>query len=37
MPQIDFEKFTEKIEPFTPLWFDEFTKMHKLVIEAWSA
>lgn len=34
MPQIDFEKFTEKIELFTPLWFDEFTKVSKLVDEA---
>lgn len=34
MPQIDFEKCTEKIERFTPLWFDEFTKMSRLVDEA---
>lgn len=34
MPQIDFEKITEKIEKFTPLWFDEFTKISKLVDEA---
>lgn len=34
MPQIDFEKFTEKIEPFTPLWFSEFTRVSKLVDEA---
>lgn len=34
MPQIDFEKFTEKIEWLTPLWFDEFTKVSKLVDEA---
>lgn len=34
MPQIDFEKLTEKIDKFTPLWFDEFTKMSKLVDKA---
>lgn len=34
MPQIDFEKFTEKIEKFTPLWFDEFTKVSKLIDKA---
>ena len=34
MPQIDFEKLTEKIEKFTPLWFDEFTKVSKLVDKA---
>lgn len=34
MPQIDFEKLTEKIDKFTPLWFDEFTKVSKLVDEA---
>lgn len=34
MPQIDFEKLTEKIEWLTPLWFDEFTKVSKLVDEA---
>lgn len=34
MPQIDFEKLTEKIDKFTPLWFDEFTKVSKLVAEA---
>lgn len=34
MPQIDFEKLTEKIEWLTPLWFDEFTKVSKLVNEA---
>lgn len=34
MPQIDFEKITEKIERYTPLWFDEFTKISKLVDEA---
>lgn len=34
MPQIDFEKFTEKIELFTPLWFDEFTRVRDLVDEA---
>lgn len=34
MPQIDFEKWTEKIEKFTPLWFNEFTKMSRLVDEA---
>lgn len=34
MPQIDFEKSTEKIELFTPLWFDEFTRVRKLVDKA---
>ena len=34
MPQIDFEKLTEKIDKFTPLWFDEFTKVSKLVDKA---
>lgn len=34
MPQIDFEKLTEKIDRFTPLWFDEFTKIRKLVDKA---
>ncbi len=34
MPQIDFEKLTENIDKFTPLWFDEFTKVRKLVDKA---
>lgn len=34
MPQIDFEKLTEKIDKFTPLWFDDFTKVSKLVDKA---
>lgn len=34
MPQIDFEKLTEKIEWLTLSWFDEFTKVSKLVDEA---
>lgn len=34
MPQIDFEKLTEKLDRCTPLWFDEFTKISKLVDEA---
>lgn len=34
MPQIDFEKLTEKIEWLTPLWFDEFIKVSKLVDKA---
>lgn len=34
MPQIDFEKLTDKIERFTPLWFDEFTRVTTLANEA---